>query len=71
MKISYAAAVTTPVPRPEYSEAETENINLTSKDPSMLTIFINAYKLIKIENSITSIEVERFTLNTSHSNLSG
>jgi hypothetical protein len=49
MNLSYAAVVTTPVPRSEYSESETDNIDLTSEEPSMLTGFTNASKLLKLE----------------------
>jgi hypothetical protein len=37
----------------------------------MLTGFTNASKILELENSTTSIEMERVTLNTAHSNLSG
>jgi hypothetical protein len=37
----------------------------------MLTGFPYASKLLELENSIKSIEMERVTLNTAHSNLSG
>jgi hypothetical protein len=37
MNLSYAALVTTPVLRSEYSESETENIDLTSEGQSLLT----------------------------------
>jgi hypothetical protein len=55
MNLSYAAIVTTPVPRSEYSEPETENIDFTSEETLMLTAFNNASKLLEIENSIKSI----------------
>jgi hypothetical protein len=71
MNLSYAALATTPVPRSEHSKSETENIDLTSEEPSMLTGFTNASKLLELENSIKSIEMERVTLNTAHSNISG
>jgi hypothetical protein len=71
MNLSYTAVVTTPVPRSEYSESETEKIDLTSEDPLLLTGFTNASKLLELEYPIKSIEMERFTLNTAQSNLSG
>jgi hypothetical protein len=71
MNLSYAAVVTTPVSRSEYYEAETEKIDLTLKEPWILTGFTNVSKLLQLENSIKYIEMERVTLNTVHSNLSG
>jgi hypothetical protein len=71
MNLSYAAVVPTPVPRSECSESETANINLTSEDTSLLTGFTNASKLLELENSIKSIEMERVTLNMAHSNILG
>jgi hypothetical protein len=47
MNLSHAAVVKTPVPLSEYSEAKTENIDLTSEDPSMLNGFTNAYTLLE------------------------
>jgi hypothetical protein len=55
----------------EYSKPETENIDLTSEGPSLLTGLTNTSKLLELENSIKSIEMEKVTLNTAHSNLSG
>jgi hypothetical protein len=46
MNLSHAAVVTTLAPRSEYSASETENIDLNSEDPSLLTGFNNASKLL-------------------------
>jgi hypothetical protein len=67
MNLSYAAAVTTPAHRSEYSESETDNIDLTSEEPSVLTGFMNASKLLELEMSIKSIELDRVSLNTAQS----
>jgi hypothetical protein len=48
VNLSYAAVVTTPVSLSEYSEAETENIDLTLEEPLMLTGFNNASKLLEL-----------------------
>jgi hypothetical protein len=71
MNLSYAAAVTTPVPRSEYSESETDNIDLTSEEPSMLTGFTNALKLLELEKSIKYIDLDVSSLNTAQSIISG
>jgi hypothetical protein len=53
------------------NKAETENIDLTSEEPSMLALFTNTSKLLELENRIRYIEIERVILSTAHSNLSG
>jgi hypothetical protein len=60
-----------PVPRLEYSKSESENIDLTLEDPSLLTGLTYAAKHLELKSIIKSIEMERVTLNTAHSKLSG
>jgi hypothetical protein len=68
MNLSYAAAVTTPV---HHSECSTDNIDLTSEEPSMLTGFTNPSKFLELEKSINSIELDIVSLNTAQSTISG
>jgi hypothetical protein len=63
MNLSYAAVVTTLVQRSFYSESEMDNMNLMSEEPPMLTGFKNVSKLLELENSIKSIELDRISLN--------
>jgi hypothetical protein len=71
MNLSYAAVETTPVHCLEYSESGTDNIDTISDEPSMITGFTNAYKLLGLENSIKSIELHRVYVNTAQSTIFG
>jgi hypothetical protein len=51
--ISYAAALATPFNRSKYIDSISEDIDLTSKEPSLITGFTNAPQLLKLERSIT------------------
>jgi hypothetical protein len=57
--VYYAAAVASPVYRPEFSEISTENIDLTMDAPLLLTGSTNVNKLMELENMIKTIELDR------------
>jgi hypothetical protein len=71
MNLYYTAVVTTSVHRSYSSEFEMDNIvDLTSDEPSMIMAFTNASKLLKLEKSIKSIELDRVYLNTAQLTIS-
>jgi hypothetical protein len=69
VNLSYAAVVTNPVNRSKYFESERDNIDLTSDESLMLGGFTNVSKLLELEKSITSIELDRVSLNTAQSTI--
>jgi hypothetical protein len=69
--MSYTAVVTAPVYRLEYMEPIVENNDLTSDEASMLAVSMNATKLLELERSIKSIELDRESLNITKSTISG
>jgi hypothetical protein len=71
INFSYAAAVVIPFNHLEYMESISDNIDLISEEPSLLTGFMNASKRLELEMSIRSIEMDRYSLNTAQSTISG
>jgi hypothetical protein len=71
INLSYAETVSTPVNHSKYVESEPDNIDLASKEPSILTRFTSASKILELENIIKSIELDRVSINTAQSTISG
>jgi hypothetical protein len=70
INVSYATVVASPVHRMDFADTTTENIDLTTDDPSLLTVSTIVTKLMELERSIKTIELDRESLNTAQSTLS-
>jgi hypothetical protein len=57
--VSYVAEIAPPAYIPEFMDPIAENIDLTVDEPSLLMGSVNATKLMELERSIRSIEIDR------------